>query len=179
MLRCWHLVWILVRTDHPCLGVGCHKRHWSHLAWSCEPHVGVNCRGLWLCLRVGVLTNVKNNDMQETWVFIQVQAFIRIKIIVPCLSVYYDLLGWGLLYPSFYRLKGVGFTRRIRSVIIISDRDSISTCLFYKINLMIIYKSPQLWAWLLRPSEPTHGGSPYFSFLSVGELVSMVLNLIM
>jgi hypothetical protein len=26
MLRCWHLVWILVRTDHPCLGVGCHKK---------------------------------------------------------------------------------------------------------------------------------------------------------
>jgi hypothetical protein len=24
MLRCWHLVWILVRTDHPCLEVGCH-----------------------------------------------------------------------------------------------------------------------------------------------------------
>jgi hypothetical protein len=24
MLRCWHLVWILVRTDHPDLGVGCH-----------------------------------------------------------------------------------------------------------------------------------------------------------
>jgi hypothetical protein len=24
MLRCWHLIWILVRTDHPCLGVGCH-----------------------------------------------------------------------------------------------------------------------------------------------------------
>jgi hypothetical protein len=23
MLRCWHLIWILVRTDHPCLGVGC------------------------------------------------------------------------------------------------------------------------------------------------------------
>jgi hypothetical protein len=22
MLRCWHLVWILVRTDHPYLGVG-------------------------------------------------------------------------------------------------------------------------------------------------------------
>jgi hypothetical protein len=29
MLRCWHLVWILVRTDHPCLGVGCH----SEEAW--------------------------------------------------------------------------------------------------------------------------------------------------
>jgi hypothetical protein len=24
ILRCWHLVWILVRTDHPYLGVGCH-----------------------------------------------------------------------------------------------------------------------------------------------------------
>jgi magnesium-transporting ATPase (P-type) len=24
MLRCWHIVWILVMTDHPCLGVGCH-----------------------------------------------------------------------------------------------------------------------------------------------------------
>jgi hypothetical protein len=25
MLRCSHLIWILVRTDHPCLGVGCHR----------------------------------------------------------------------------------------------------------------------------------------------------------
>jgi hypothetical protein len=25
MLRCWHLLWILVRTGHPCLGVGCHN----------------------------------------------------------------------------------------------------------------------------------------------------------
>jgi hypothetical protein len=24
MLRCWHLVWILVMTNHRCLGVGCH-----------------------------------------------------------------------------------------------------------------------------------------------------------
>jgi hypothetical protein len=24
MLQCWHLVWILVRTGHPCLGVGYH-----------------------------------------------------------------------------------------------------------------------------------------------------------
>jgi hypothetical protein len=24
MLRCWHLVWILVMTDHLYLGVGCH-----------------------------------------------------------------------------------------------------------------------------------------------------------
>jgi hypothetical protein len=24
ILHCWHLVWILVRIDYPCLGVGCH-----------------------------------------------------------------------------------------------------------------------------------------------------------
>jgi hypothetical protein len=30
MLWCWHLVWILVRTDHPCLGVGCHSWYQSH-----------------------------------------------------------------------------------------------------------------------------------------------------
>jgi hypothetical protein len=27
MLQCWHLVWILIRTDHSCLGVGCHSCH--------------------------------------------------------------------------------------------------------------------------------------------------------
>jgi hypothetical protein len=25
MLRYWHLIWILVRTDHPYLGVRCHR----------------------------------------------------------------------------------------------------------------------------------------------------------
>jgi ATP-dependent DNA helicase PIF1 len=25
MLRCWHVVWILVRTDYPCLVVGHHR----------------------------------------------------------------------------------------------------------------------------------------------------------
>jgi hypothetical protein len=25
ILQCWHLVWMLVRTDHPWLGVGCHN----------------------------------------------------------------------------------------------------------------------------------------------------------
>jgi hypothetical protein len=29
MLRCWHLVWILVRTNHPCLEVGCHSWYQS------------------------------------------------------------------------------------------------------------------------------------------------------
>jgi hypothetical protein len=34
MLWCWHLVWILVRTDHPCLGVGCHTRKLCHMSTS-------------------------------------------------------------------------------------------------------------------------------------------------
>jgi hypothetical protein len=25
MLWCWHIVWILVRSDYPCLEVGCHS----------------------------------------------------------------------------------------------------------------------------------------------------------
>jgi hypothetical protein len=25
MLQCWHLVWIMVMTDYPCLWVGCHS----------------------------------------------------------------------------------------------------------------------------------------------------------
>jgi hypothetical protein len=32
MLRCWHLVWILVQTNHSCLAVECH-RYW--LQFSC------------------------------------------------------------------------------------------------------------------------------------------------
>jgi hypothetical protein len=27
MLQCWHLIWILVMTNHPCLGVRCHTLH--------------------------------------------------------------------------------------------------------------------------------------------------------
>jgi hypothetical protein len=30
MLQCCHLVWILVRTDHPYLGVGCHRIQPQH-----------------------------------------------------------------------------------------------------------------------------------------------------
>jgi hypothetical protein len=30
MLRCWYLVWILVRTNHSCLGMGCHIWYQSH-----------------------------------------------------------------------------------------------------------------------------------------------------
>jgi hypothetical protein len=32
MLRCWHLIWILVRTDHPCLGVGYHIWYQSRMS---------------------------------------------------------------------------------------------------------------------------------------------------
>jgi hypothetical protein len=37
MFRCWHLIWILVRTDHPCFGVGCHSFWGQHLRTRCCP----------------------------------------------------------------------------------------------------------------------------------------------
>jgi hypothetical protein len=37
MLRCWHLVWILVRTNHPSLVVGCHSHQ------SSKTHTGSRC----------------------------------------------------------------------------------------------------------------------------------------
>jgi hypothetical protein len=30
MLQCCHLIWILVRTDHPCLTLGCHNNEMDH-----------------------------------------------------------------------------------------------------------------------------------------------------
>jgi hypothetical protein len=51
--------------------------------------------------------------------------------------MYYDL--WGLRpppCPSFYMVKGVWFTRKIQVSYNLSDQESISTCLFYKIYLL-------------------------------------------
>jgi hypothetical protein len=62
VLRCWHLVWILVRTDHPYLGVGCYN------------HVVVigplnsNCgliNGTWLKWRSGGATRGKGRQLVE------------------------------------------------------------------------------------------------------------------
>jgi hypothetical protein len=46
---------------------------------------------------------------------------------------YYDCLGGDPLYPSFYKLRGVGFTWKIRSVMVVPIPDSIYTCPIYKI----------------------------------------------
>jgi hypothetical protein len=40
MLRCWHLVRILVRTNHPCLGMGCHT-HLPKLQLIVNPYIHV------------------------------------------------------------------------------------------------------------------------------------------
>jgi hypothetical protein len=45
ILRCWHLVWILVRTDHPCLGVGCHTKAWKPLLPTLAMSPTRDCRG--------------------------------------------------------------------------------------------------------------------------------------
>jgi hypothetical protein len=47
--------------------------------------------------------------------------------------LYYVCLGRDPIKPSFYRLTGVGFTWKIRSVILVPNPDSISTCPIYKI----------------------------------------------
>jgi hypothetical protein len=62
-------------------------------------------------LRVGVLTNVENNGTQETRGFIQVHATVRIKNLCP-VCVYCIMIAWveTPLYPSFYKLRSVGFT---------------------------------------------------------------------
>jgi hypothetical protein len=53
MLRCWHLIRILVRTNHPCLGVGCHRNkhprstqgaHFQSHAWSANQRVQISQR---------------------------------------------------------------------------------------------------------------------------------------
>jgi hypothetical protein len=48
--------------------------------------------------------------------------------------LYYDCLDRDPLYPSFHMLRGVGFTWKIRSVMVVPDPDSISTCPIYKIS---------------------------------------------
>jgi hypothetical protein len=54
-------------------------------------------------------------------------------------QLYYDCLGRDPLYPSFYRLRGVWFTWKIRSVRVVPDPDSISTSLFTRFHSIIIF----------------------------------------
>jgi hypothetical protein len=46
---------------------------------------------------------------------------------------YYDCLGRDPLYPSFYWLRGVGFTWKIWLATLVPNPVSISTCSIYKI----------------------------------------------
>jgi hypothetical protein len=47
--------------------------------------------------------------------------------------LYYDCLGRDPLYPSFYMLRRIAFTWKIRSVTVVPDPESISTYPIYKI----------------------------------------------
>jgi hypothetical protein len=74
MLRCWYLVWILIMTDHPWLGVGCH-RWWWWWWWLLLVHCVINLfgwgqiRGLTLLLAyffswtLGILDNLISCDL--------------------------------------------------------------------------------------------------------------------
>jgi hypothetical protein len=63
MLRCWHLVWILVRTNHPCLGVGCHSEVVRNKA----------------CLVAQGFSQVEGIDFEE--IFAHVACFEAIRIL--------------------------------------------------------------------------------------------------
>jgi hypothetical protein len=68
MLWCWHLVWILVRTDNPCLRVGCHSwyqkhtsiiQHWRPYFWKPTVRIRFNARiGTIVVLIGGKLTGI-------------------------------------------------------------------------------------------------------------------------
>jgi hypothetical protein len=100
------------------------------LAASCFGMVGVytesSCCGLWLDLRVGVLTDVENNGIQRTRGFIQVRASMRIKtlhvVCVGCIMIHWIETPST---PPFIGKGGVGFTCKTPSVIIVLDPDSL------------------------------------------------------
>jgi hypothetical protein len=81
-----------------------------------------------------MITDVMNNGTQGTQGFIQVQASRRIIALHP-VCVGCIIIAWVKtpLYPSFYRIRRVGFTWKIRSVTVVHNPDFISTCPIYKI----------------------------------------------
>jgi hypothetical protein len=62
MFRCWHLVWILVRTDHPCLGLRCHTSTMS-------PQILRQCgaKRLILWILVELLLGHHLNHVLDVW----------------------------------------------------------------------------------------------------------------
>jgi hypothetical protein len=68
MLRCWQLEWIVVWTNHPCLGVGCHSwyqtrvsiiRHWRPYFWKSMVRIRFNvCIRTIIVLTGGKLTGI-------------------------------------------------------------------------------------------------------------------------
>jgi hypothetical protein len=80
-----------------------------------------------------VLTDVENNGTQGARGFILVQASQRIIALSP-MCVGCTMIAWVEIpsTPLLYA-KGVGFTWKIRSVMVVPDPDIISTCPIYKI----------------------------------------------
>jgi hypothetical protein len=125
MLRCWHLVWILVRTNHPCLEVGCHTSRGKHAA---NPHsrrancqcfctaknrvVKITCSGSKTILRTTKHTMIYSGSGPSS------------EVIVICLAVWYwkwkeVTMGWAEnsrslhgegkndLVPPAWRVRGL------------------------------------------------------------------------
>jgi hypothetical protein len=66
----------------------------------------------------GLLTDMKNNDTQGIWGFIQVRVFMRI-ITLRLVCVSYIMIHWiGPPLPFFYRLKGYGLQGMFESIML-------------------------------------------------------------
>jgi hypothetical protein len=95
MLRCWHLVWILVWTDHPCLGVGCHSCYLSLLS---------------LCMLCILSTLILNHGVLICW-FLFMQSLICIRanqywvcscLVIICLNASSLISECCLIYLIFH-----------------------------------------------------------------------------
>jgi hypothetical protein len=86
-----------------------------------------------------VLTDVENNgNTRDTRVYTS-SGLHEDKDPMSCVQWCIVIQWVETPYPSFYRLRELGLQGRSKSVIVLPNWDSISTCLFYKIYRMIIF----------------------------------------
>jgi hypothetical protein len=71
------------------------------------------------------------------------QVWASVRIITLCLVFWCIMIHWvDTPVPLLLYAKGLGFKKKIQVGYNLSDRDSICTCLFYKIYLLNIFPSP-------------------------------------
>jgi hypothetical protein len=160
MLRCWHLVWILVWTDHPCLGVGCHSCYLSLLS---------------LCMLCILSTLILNHGVLICW-FLFMQSLICIRanqywvcsyfsvcscLVIICLNASSLISECCLIYLIFHNCNWTSINGMLL------NRNYV-LCLLW---ILVAY----CWHWTFSPSLHEHirvylkhGPRPLFQKLVVG-----------